>query len=94
MGSYMGFYTFIKLYFIVAKISNPQSTYERFSDASIIGANFDYYCLESRSLSSCEIAVSSIEEAKVTCSMSEECKAFVVTQRSNWLGKCRLIAYS
>ena len=66
-------------------------SYETFLDATIMGNNFDYYCMGSRSLSSCEMVVSNIEVAKITCSISSECKAIVVKPESNWLGKLFLV---
>eukprot|EP00794_Sanderia_malayensis_P015910 gene15910-17510_t len=61
--------------------------YEVYPDASVFGSSADYYCQQSRTSDSCELAVASIEEAKVLCSMDEMCRAFVVTQRTNWLGE-------
>ena len=52
-----------------------------------MGDNFDYYCIGSRSLTSCEMVVLDIEEARITCSMSSECEAIVVKPERNWLGK-------
>eukprot|EP00795_Rhopilema_esculentum_P010685 gene10685-19453_t len=61
--------------------------FDVFADATILGPNYDYYCLESRSLSTCEFAVWSIKEAKALCAMSRECKAFVIIPQRNWLGQ-------
>jgi len=75
-----------------ARNNTKMYSYEPFPDATIMGNNFDYYCLGSRSLTSCEMVVSNIEVAKVTCSMSSECKAIVVKQGSNWLGQ-RIVVF-
>lgn len=61
--------------------------FEMFTDAAIMGSHFDYYCIGSRSLTACEIVVSDIEVARITCSLSSECKAIVVRPEKNWLGK-------
>ena len=67
--------------------------FDVFADATILGPNYDYYCLESRSLSSCEFAVWGIKEAKAICAISRECKAFVITPQKSWLGRCSDIIF-
>ncbi|XP_031557895.1 extracellular tyrosine-protein kinase PKDCC-like [Actinia tenebrosa] len=46
----------------------------------------DYACGETRSMTSCELAVYSLEEAKYECNQDPRCKAFVVTRFKTWVG--------
>ena len=65
---------------------HTQSEYHVIPKADFPGMH-DYYCTDSHSPDSCELAVFSLQEAKYQCNVDPHCKAFVVTPSKTWIGK-------